>query len=147
MLGMLAKRGADPRRLEVKITEEAILSNDVVVRTLADLRRRGVRLALDDFGTGSSSIAYLKKLPIDRIKIDSSFVQEIAHSEGDHALTRAIVSMARSLGVEVLDEGVGIQEQALVLQSLSCHLAQGYLYGAAAPLVDIIRPTQTAMLG
>lgn len=146
MLGTLTKRGADPRRLEVEITEEAILSNDVAIRTLADLRRSGVRLAMDDFGTGNSSIAYLRKLPIDRIKIDRSFVQDVAHSEGDRALTRAIVSMARSLGVEVLAEGVETHEQALVLRSLGCHLAQGYLYGAAAPLQNVIvRPAQTAM--
>lgn len=130
----LSRQEVDPHRLEVEITEEAVLSHKGAVATLAALRSMGVRLALDDFGTGNSAIAYLRKVMIDRLKIDRSFVQDMVNSDGDRALVGGIIGLGRSLSVEVLAEGVETQEQALLLSSLGCHLAQGHLYGAARPL-------------
>ena len=133
----LKRHAVEPASLEIEITEEAVLSNDEAIGTLAVLRELGVRLAMDDFGTGNSAIAYLRKLTMDRLKIDREFIRDITTSEGDRALVKAIISMGRSLGVEVLAEGVETHEQAMLLRSLGCHLAQGYLYGAAAPLSEL----------
>ena len=133
----MAEHGIDPSRLEIEITEEAVLANEDAIATLAALRERGVRLALDDFGTGNSSIAYLRRLRMDRLKIDRSFVADVTTHAGDRALVQAIVGMGRALGVEVIAEGVETAEQAVMLSSLGCHLAQGYLYGAALSGADM----------
>ncbi len=132
----LASSGLSPRRLELEITE-SVAMGDVAeaVRTLERLREMGVKIVLDDFGTGHSSLAYLKSLPLDAIKIDRTFVAAIPGSAADASLVTAILEMARGLGLNVIAEGVETEEQLAFLESLGCRQAQGYLFGAPVPVL------------
>lgn len=125
----LAASGLDARSLEIEITEhsmvEDIASN---VAQLAALGELGIRVAVDDFGTGLSSLAYLKRLPINKLKIDRAFVKDLPASEDDAAIALAIVSMARSLGLTVVAEGVETEAQRSFLASQGCDCAQGFLF-------------------
>jgi len=96
------------------------------VDVLADLRALGVRLSLDDFGTGHSSLAYLKRLPLDEVKIDRSFVTDMAEDEDDAVIVRSTIDLARNLGLDVVAEGVETLEVLDVLAGLDCGAAQGY---------------------
>jgi diguanylate cyclase (GGDEF)-like protein len=129
----LADSGADPRRLEIEITEHTLVENvNANVQTLAALRDKGMRVAVDDFGTGLSSLAYLQRLPIDKFKIDRSFVLELLR-EGDLAIVTAIISMARALGLRVVAEGVETEAQRQQLAALGCDFGQGYLFSRPVP--------------
>lgn len=128
-------------RLVLEITESGLVEHDHVVPRLAALRAIGVRVALDDFGTGYSSLAYLTRLPVDELKVDQSFVRELPDSRAALAVVRATVSMARSLGLEVVAEGVEHPEQAKVLREMGCTCLQGHLFGKAGP----ITPTPPAL--
>jgi diguanylate cyclase (GGDEF)-like protein len=120
--------------LELEITETALLHNAEPVRTtLEALKGLGVALALDDFGTGYSSLSHLRRLPIDTIKIDKSFTAEIGTSADTTTIIRAIVALARSLGVETVAEGVETAAQLRFLSTLGCHHAQGYHLGRPVP--------------
>ena len=115
--------------LMFEVTETQVMKNPqnaiVVLQQLQDL---GIRLAVDDFGTGHSSLSYLKQLPIDKLKIDQSFTRDVLVDEDDAELTRAIISIAKSLRLEIIAEGVETQEQASFLMENGCMEAQGYLY-------------------
>jgi len=120
--------------LELEITESAIMRDDALTRdTLAELSQMGVSLALDDFGTGYSSLSYLKRHPIDRVKIDCSFVSGLPDKEEDAAIVSAILAMARSLGVAVVAEGVEKEAQLAYLRARSCDAIQGHLLSPAIP--------------
>ncbi|MDP2833872.1 MAG: bifunctional diguanylate cyclase/phosphodiesterase [Pseudomonadota bacterium] len=124
---ILVETGADPRRLELELTETMLLDNiGEAVDKMQVLRRRGVRFSIDDFGTGYSSLAYLKQLPLDRLKIDQSFVRELTLESKDAAIVRAVLSMAGHLGFEVIAEGVETAAQQQALLELGCTLYQGY---------------------
>jgi EAL domain-containing protein (putative c-di-GMP-specific phosphodiesterase class I) len=124
--------GLPPSRLVLEITETAIMQNtDVAVSLLRDLRERGVRVAMDDFGTGYSSLAYLRDLPISALKIDRSFIADIAEQRDALAIVGWIVDLARAVGVAVVAEGVETPEQVALLQGLGCVTAQGWLWGPA----------------
>jgi diguanylate cyclase (GGDEF)-like protein/PAS domain S-box-containing protein len=120
--------GADPRRLQFEITETMLLKDtrDSVERMTA-LKQMGIRFAIDDFGTGYSSLADLRQLPIDTLKIDRSFVRDIASDPNDAAIVRAILSMARHIGLKVIAEGVETREQLQFLRDAECTFYQGYL--------------------
>ncbi|HEX6703414.1 MAG TPA: EAL domain-containing protein [Albitalea sp.] len=125
----LAASGADPRCIEVEITEHSMVEDiESNVAQLAALRELGVQVAVDDFGTGLSSLAYLKRLPINKLKLDRTFVKDLPDDADDAAIARAVVSMARSLGLKVVAEGVETEAQRDFLMSLGCDCAQGYLY-------------------
>jgi diguanylate cyclase (GGDEF)-like protein/PAS domain S-box-containing protein len=127
----LAEAGLPGRLLEVEITERMLMDDtDAVRATLAQLRALGVRVAIDDFGTGYSSLAALNQLPIDRIKIDRSFVRGLPQHAGNAAIARAIVMLAASLGREVIAEGVETEAQRECLVALGCPQLQGLLFGA-----------------
>ncbi len=124
---LLDKWGLDPRVLKLEITESGIMADPPhVLAILHLLRTLGVRLSLDDFGTGYSSLIHMRNLPVDEIKIDKSFIMGMRHNESDAAIVRAIISLAHSLGHEVVAEGVDDEETFKVLSELGCDLAQGY---------------------
>jgi EAL domain-containing protein (putative c-di-GMP-specific phosphodiesterase class I) len=121
--------GLPAELLCVEITESALLEDAAATLTrLTGLKELGVRLALDDFGTGYSSLTYVRRFPIDTLKIDRSFIDGIVGSNADEAIVTAVISMGAALGVNVVAEGVETEEQAERLRSLGCGLAQGYLF-------------------
>ncbi|HJV25699.1 MAG TPA: EAL domain-containing protein [Aromatoleum sp.] len=125
----LRNSGADPRRLQLELIESLVLEDvEHVARTMQVLKQDGVGFSIDDFGTGYSSLAYLKRLPLDQIKIDRSFVRDIADDADDRAIVRAILSLAESLGLQVIAEGVESTAQFDFLAAHGCQGYQGYLF-------------------
>jgi diguanylate cyclase (GGDEF)-like protein len=121
--------------LKLEITEGIVIENvEDTISKMRALKRLGVSFAMDDFGTGYSSLTYLKRLPVDTLKIDQSFVRDCTHDPNDAEIIRAIVAMARSLELTVIAEGVELTEQLEFLDRLGCHLYQGYLYSRPVPL-------------
>jgi EAL domain-containing protein (putative c-di-GMP-specific phosphodiesterase class I) len=130
---VLVNTGLEPSALTLELTEGSLMQ-DVghTVMKLQGLKKLGVRLAIDDFGTGSSSLGYLRQFPIDLIKIDKSFVDDITVGSQGSALVRAIITMARTLEMDTVAEGIEITEQLNELRADGCHSGQGYLF--ARPL-------------
>jgi len=121
-------------RLELEVTESVLLVDvETVFKTLSELRALGVKIAIDDFGTGYSSLSYLRRLPLDKLKLDRTFTFNAQDNEGDVAITRAIIAMAKSLNLTVVAEGVETREQIDLLMSLGCTTVQGYLLGHPLP--------------
>ena len=126
---ILKTSGANPNLLKLELTESLLLQDvDKVIAVMNAIRAFGVKFSMDDFGTGYSSLSYLKRLPLDEIKIDKSFVLDIVQDEGDRAIIRSILSLAQSLKLKVIAEGVEIVEQKDLLLSEGCSFYQGYLY-------------------
>jgi EAL domain-containing protein (putative c-di-GMP-specific phosphodiesterase class I) len=124
----------DPELLELEITESVVMHNpEEVASLLAAIRRLGVHISIDDFGTGYSSLAYLKKFPINALKIDRSFVSDLPHDQDDVAIVESIIGMTRSLGIDVVAEGVETREQLEFLQSRGCGEVQGYYFSKPLP--------------
>jgi EAL domain-containing protein (putative c-di-GMP-specific phosphodiesterase class I) len=140
---VLQDTGLEPRFLELELTETLLLSNeDVMFDVLAELKRMGVRLAIDDFGTGYSSLNYLKQLPVSKLKIDRSFVRDLADGSRDVAITAAIINVAKCLNLTVTAEGVEEKSQLSVLREYSCDEVQGFLFGrpmTASEITDKLR--------
>ena len=137
---VLQESGLSPAQLELEITESTIMQDDdVTIATFRELNEMGVGLALDDFGTGYSSLSYLRRFPIDRVKIDRSFVSGIPTNRDDMALAAAIIAMARSLRLNVAAEGVETREQAEFLRESGCDELQGYLFSPAVPSEQFAR--------
>jgi diguanylate cyclase (GGDEF)-like protein len=137
--GALATARLEPRYLELELTESAVMqdaeSSVQIMRRLSDL---GLRISVDDFGTGYSSLSYLRRLPLDKLKIDRSFIREIVTSRDDAEIVRAIVSLAHSLHLKVIAEGVETAEQLTFLRSLGCDQYQGYLCSPPLPATEFI---------
>jgi diguanylate cyclase (GGDEF)-like protein len=130
----LAESGLRPESLELEITEGSLIADvDATVTTLYALKRLGVRLSIDDFGTGYSALSYLKRLPVDVLKIDQSFVRELTTHPVNATITEAIVRLARGLDLATIAEGVETPEQLLLLGSYGCHRMQGFLFGRPSP--------------
>lgn len=143
VLSALTRSGLDPNRLELEITEGALLANtDEVLATLNRLKALGIRISMDDFGTGYSSISYLQKFPFDKIKIDGSFVSGLGENADCTAIVRAVASLGASLGIKTTAEGVETPEQLAAIRAEGCTETQGFLTGrpmtamAAAALVN-----------
>lgn len=135
--GALQRSGCDPRKLELELTESTLMVQpDEVMDTIRRLKQRGLQLSIDDFGTGFSSLAYLRRLAVDKIKIDQSFVRDITVDVDGAAIVRAVIQMARSLGLRTLGEGVETQVNRRALQVLGCDYAQGYFFGRPVPAAD-----------
>lgn len=124
----LARTGLAADRLQIELTERAMIDDDRALATLADLRARGVSVAVDDFGTGYASLASLKRFPVDVLKIDRSFVSGLGSRQGDHDLVRAVVALARAFSVTTVGEGVETASQLAVLTELGCDVGQGYYW-------------------
>ncbi|MDQ1347489.1 MAG: hypothetical protein QG573_860 [Acidobacteriota bacterium] len=126
---ILRETGLPAAALELEITETmALLHAGGPVSTLADLRRRGTRVAVDDFGIGYSSLSYLRELPIDTVKLDSSFIRELGRRREDSKIVGAVIQLAHGLGMEVVAEGVEEEEQMVILEMLYCDKMQGFLF-------------------
>jgi diguanylate cyclase (GGDEF)-like protein/PAS domain S-box-containing protein len=129
------KHSIDPTYLKLELTEGMLVENiEEVINTMTILKKIGTQFALDDFGTGYSSLQYLKRLPLDQIKIDQSFVREIASDGSDKAIVQSIIDMSQSLGVATIAEGVETPEQHKILLDLGCNHFQGYLHGKPMPI-------------
>ncbi|MES0370682.1 MAG: EAL domain-containing protein [Mariprofundaceae bacterium] len=127
---VLEETGLEPQHLELEITEGFVMHNPIqAIRLLYELKKLGVVLAIDDFGTGHSSLAYLKQFPVDKLKIDQSFVKNVTNDKHDAAIARAIITLGHALDLNVIAEGIEAEEQRDFLHSEDCDEGQGYLYG------------------
>lgn len=140
---ILGETGMPPRLLELEITETMLMQDlPRTMATLKELKAMSIRLAIDDFGTGYSSLATLKQFPVDTIKIDKSFIDEISVGNQNHKLTQAIVAMGKSLSLNVVAEGVETVEQVRVLAGLDCHDLQGFFFSTPEPAEAFYRQLQ-----
>ena len=127
-----------PRSLELEVTETGLMEDiSTAAQHLLSLRRSGALIAIDDFGTGYSSLSYLKSLPLDKIKIDKSFVQDLLDDDDDATIVRAIIQLGKSLGMQVIAEGVETAEQEAYIIAQGCHEGQGYLYSKPLPAREL----------
>lgn len=128
----LEKTGAKGRNIEVEITESMVMNDlDGVIQTLTRLRAMDITIAIDDFGTGFSSLAYLQSLPIDRLKVDRSFVKDLGTSERAGTIARMVVNLGNTLGLSIIGEGIETPEQETILRDWGCHEGQGFLWSPA----------------
>ena len=137
VLAVLEETGINPPRLglEFELTESLVLHDiDDSIAKMQVLRDAGIRFSLDDFGTGQSSLSYLRRLPLDQIKIDQSFVRDIATNPNDAVIVRTIIGMADNLGLNVIAEGVETEQQRDFLERNGCHAYQGFLFGKPVPI-------------
>ena len=134
---IIDRAGINPCLLKLELTESTVLDNVAdTTDKMQSLRKIGIGFSLDDFGTGYSSLAYLTRLPLNQLKIDKSFVHNVASNSSDAAIIQTIIGMAANLGMEVIAEGVETQEQRDALEYMGCMLYQGYLYGKPVPLEE-----------
>ena len=134
---MLLESGAKPSHLKLELTESVVLENvEDTIAKMRELKLLGVSFSMDDFGTGYSSLQYLKRLPLDQIKIDQSFVRDITTDPNDAAIVQTIIAMTEALGLNVIAEGVETDEQLEFLDLRGCHAFQGYLFSMPVPLAQ-----------
>jgi len=134
----LRKTGLDPKYLELELTERAMMTDiDRSLEVMRQIGEMGIKFAVDDFGTGYSSLAYLKHLPLDKLKIDKSFVQDLAIDESDREIANTIIQLAHGLKLSVVAEGVETQQQMSILLGQGCDSAQGYLFGRPLPEYEV----------
>jgi EAL domain-containing protein (putative c-di-GMP-specific phosphodiesterase class I) len=139
VMDALNQSGLPARRLELEITETLLLEkSSQVLATLHALRALGVRISMDDFGTGYSSLSYLRSFPFDKIKIDQSFVRDVAANRDAQAIVRSIISLGAGLGVTITAEGVETEAELSCLRSEGCQEGQGFLFSQARPSADVI---------
>jgi EAL domain-containing protein (putative c-di-GMP-specific phosphodiesterase class I) len=125
----------DPRLLKLELTESMLLEDiEDTIATMSELKEIGVQFSLDDFGTGYSSLQYLKRLPLDQLKIDQSFVRDITIDSNDRAIVKTIIAMAQSLNLSIIAEGVETEEQQKLLLNKGCTNFQGYLFSKPVPI-------------
>jgi EAL domain-containing protein (putative c-di-GMP-specific phosphodiesterase class I) len=136
--------GLEPRHLELELTESAVMINpEESAEILEHLSRMGVLVSVDDFGTGYSSISYLRRFPIDKLKIDRGFVKDLMTRKEDASIVRAIISLAHGLRLKVIAEGVETAEQLRFLQDLGCDQYQGYHFSPPLPALDFAKLART----
>jgi EAL domain-containing protein (putative c-di-GMP-specific phosphodiesterase class I) len=134
---VLQESAANPLRLKLELTESTVLENvEDTIAKMHKLKLMGVSFSMDDFGMGYSSLQYLKRLPLDQIKIDRSFMRDVASDPNDAAIVQTIIAMSGALGLNVIAEGVETEAQREFLDLRGCHAFQGYLYSRPVPLKD-----------
>lgn len=134
---VLKQTGANPNRLKLELTESSVIDNMVdTIQKMQALKAIGVSFSMDDFGTGYSSLAYLKQLPLNQLKVDQSFVRDITLDSSDAVIVKAIIVMAKTLGLEVIAEGVETEAQLEMLKQFGCNGYQGYLFGKPMPIAE-----------
>ena len=147
---ILHRTGMRPSDLELEITESILLDDEhVSSQNLRTFRTAGIKIALDDFGTGYSSLSYLKRYPVDRIKIDRSFVSQLAEGHVSVSITQAIVTLAHAMDIEVTAEGVETEIQATILGQMGCNVLQGFLFSSGVPrekIVDVFADPANALM-
>ena len=127
---LLDETGFPAERLEVEITESCFISSvDEAINTLLQIKKLGVKIALDDFGTGYASLSYLQKLPIDLLKIDKSFIDDMTERNDSGDFVKAIISIGHMFHCKVISEGVELESQLQILKELGCDYIQGYIWG------------------
>jgi len=137
---VLTRTGIDPTCLKLELTESLVLDNVAdTIEKMHAIKTMGVSFSMDDFGTGYSSLSYLKQLPLDQLKIDQSFVRDIGDDANDTAIVQTIITMGRSLGLNVIAEGVETEKQHEFLHLNGCHAFQGYLFSRPVPLNEVER--------
>ena len=135
VLAVLARTGANPYRLKLELTESLMVTHvEDVITKMTTLKQIGVGFSLDDFGTGFSSLSYLKRLPLDQLKIDQSFVRDILVDPNDAAISKMVMALAETLGLDVMAEGVETEAQRDFLAGQGCHAFQGYLFSRPLPI-------------
>ena len=135
IVGELTHERPAPDALEIEPTESTLLKKgDSTLATMKELKRMGLHLSIDDFGTGYSALSYLRRLPIDGLKIDQSFIREVTTNPPDAAITTSIILMGKSLKLRVVAEGVESQSQLTLLSVLECDEAQGYFFSRPVPV-------------
>jgi diguanylate cyclase (GGDEF)-like protein/PAS domain S-box-containing protein len=138
VLTTLERTGADPHRLELELTESMLVDDiEGVIAKMSVLKSHGLRFSLDDFGTGYSSLTYLKRLPLDRLKIDRSFVRDILVDDSSGAIAQTIISLSQAMGLPVIAEGVETEKQREFLVNLGCNAFQGYLFSRPVPVEEL----------
>jgi EAL domain-containing protein (putative c-di-GMP-specific phosphodiesterase class I) len=136
----LNRTGADPRSLALELTESMMIDNvEEVIDKMTQLKKRGVRFSVDDFGKGYSSLAYLRRLPLDELKIDRSFIRDIHLDENGGTIAQTIITLGHAMGLSVIAEGVETESQRDTLSHLGCHAFQGYFFIRPLPLEDFER--------
>ncbi len=139
----IEKAGIAPQSLEIEMTESYVYENsDKALEVLHKIREIGIDIAMDDFGTGYSSMSYLKQLPLSRLKIDKSFIDDIPHNDDDVEITKIIIALAKVMGLEITAEGIETQEQIQFLQELDCNEGQGYICSKPLPnknFIDLVK--------
>jgi diguanylate cyclase (GGDEF)-like protein len=140
VMSTLRRTGADPRHIQMEITEGSlVLDIERVIVRMSQLRACGLQFAVDDFGVGYSSLSYLKRLPLDKLKIDRSFVRDILQDRSSSAIAQAIISLCNAMNLSVIAEGVESEEQREHLAGLGCHAYQGYLFSRPLPAAEFER--------
>jgi EAL domain-containing protein (putative c-di-GMP-specific phosphodiesterase class I) len=135
---VLDDTGLAPEFLELELTESLLFSNeDVMFEILAELKAMGVRLAIDDFGTGSSSLSYLRQFPVSKLKIDRSFIRDLAHNGNDVSITAAIINLAKCLKLKVTAEGVENEAQLSFLRKHGCDEVQGFFFSKPLTAAEV----------
>ncbi|GAA75744.1 hypothetical protein P20480_2215 [Pseudoalteromonas sp. BSi20480] len=142
----LLKYGVDPKNIELEVTESVVMDElETVINTLRELKALGIEVAIDDFGTGFSSLSYIQSLPIDRLKIDRSFIKDLNNGDTG-AVAGLVISLGAKLGLKTIAEGVETQEQAKFLKDLGCDEVQGFMYAKPMPenkLLEFISKRKT----
>lgn len=134
---ILKESGLEPKYLELELTENVLISNTSIIDSISELKKMGVFIAVDDFGIGYSSLSYLKKIPLDRLKIDSSFIQHIHSSRDDEVIIRAVIAIAKNLNLEVLAEGVETEIQLNFLKAHECGDVQGFYFSEPLSVTEL----------
>ena len=146
LLAVLHEHGVPPQRLDIELTETALVSDTARARQVMEgLKEAGITVTLDDFGTGYSSLCYLAELSFDKIKIDRSFVRTLHERPESAKIVDAVIGLSRSLGVQTVAEGIETERDAQALQALGCGLAQGYLFGRPLPAGEVVTVFEAAV--